>query len=311
MWKPLATLCLAPFLAPEAGAQNIVNDSTAAVIAYWGPGDTWSHRVQRHISGERTGRTTYRLDFRVADATDSSYVVDCTIAELRAEARWPDDPRQRAVFQRLLTAMDGLRLRFGTDEAGVPLALLNMPEVEEHARQVMHRLLDGAMGPDEHRAMRMALAPVLDPEVMAQDALDDIGHILFPFGVAYITGRAEEVQAETRNPLGGAPFPTQQTFTMTALDTAAATAAMYMHQHIDPKGVDDAIDALIDSSGGAGLQGEARERLRRTIEGIQVEETMEITVDLHGAHTVMLLYTRESTVRGAVTTESRRYDLLR
>lgn len=293
-----------------AAAQNIVNDSTAAVIAYWEPGDTWSYRVERSMSGQRIGRSAYVMDFRVADATDTTYVVDCTIKEMAVEAEWPDDARQRQVFQRLLTAQDGLQVRFSADETGVPMALLNMPAIEEHARQVLQQLLDGAIGADEHRAMRMALAPVLDADVMAQDVLEDIGNILFPFGVAYITGREENVQGETENPLGGDPFRTQQAFTMTALDTAAATASMYMHQHIDPKAVDDAIDELIDSSGGEGLQGEAREKLRRTIEGIHVQETMEITVDLKGALTTLLLYSRESTVRGVASTETRRYTLL-
>ncbi len=310
-WRAYAAGLLVAVATRPVAAQNVVNDSTASVIAYWEPGDTFRYRVERGMSGARKGKSAYTMDFRVADATDTTYVVDCTIKEMTVEAEWPSDTRQRQVFHRLLTAMDGLQLRFSADETGVPMALVNMSTIEEHAHQVLQQLLDGAIGPDEHRAMRLTLAAVLDADVMAQDALEDIGNILFPFGVAYITGRQEDVQGETRNPLGGDPLPTVQAFTMTALDTATASASMYMHQHIDPKGVDDRMDQLIASSGGEGLPGEAREKLRRTIEAVRVEETMEFTVELNGALTTLLLYTRESTVRGVTTTETRRYTLLK
>ena len=294
----------------DVGAQNIVNDSTAAVIAYWEPGDRWAYRVERHMSGSRSGRATYRMDFQVADATDSTYVVDLKISATTVEAEWPAEARQRKVFERLLTVMDGLEVRFSTDETGIPLALLNTPAIEEHAQTVLQQLLEVATSPEEAEAMRRTLGPVVDADVLAQDALDDIGNLLFPFGVAYITGRPEKVQGETRNPLGGDPLRTLQTFTMTALDTVALHASMVMQQHIDPAAVDAAIDELIDSSGGKGTTSEAREQVRRTIEGMQVDENMEFTVDLQGAHTTLLLYSRESTVRGQTSTETRRYTLL-
>jgi hypothetical protein len=303
----LAGLVLA---GPVLHAQTIVNDSTAAVIAYWEAGDAWTYKVERSTSGPRWGRMVYQMDFRVADATDTTYVLDCTFRDMRVEAEWPEDPRERRIFHRLLTALDGMRFRFSTDETGVPMRVVEPHLVEDHAHQVLQELLDGALDPDEHRALRMALAPMLDPATLAQEAFYDIGNVFFPFGVAYITGRAEEVQGETPNPLGGDPFPTRQVFTMTALDSAAATASMFMHQEVDPKGVDDAIDALINSCGGQGLTGDAREKLRRTIEAVRIAETMEFTVDLTGAYVTLLLYARESTARGATITETRLYTLL-
>lgn len=293
----------------SATAQNILNDSTASVIAYWEPGDQRSYQVQRVKTGPRAGSSTYTMDLRVLDATDSTYQLECVVREVRVDAELPTDPRDKAVFQKLLTASNGLRVVCTTDETGIPLRLANMSEVEEHARQVLLSILDMALDPNERLQMRRALEPVLDAELLAQDVLEDLGNLLFPFGVAYIAGRKEEVQAEVPNPLGGDPIGTQQTFTMTHLDTTAHTAKMRMEQQVDPKAVDDAIDPLIESSGGAGLTGEARELLRRRIESIRVSETMDIDVDLNGAWMSRLVFIRESTVSGEAEKDTRTYTL--
>ena len=306
--KPLfAVLCL--LCALHALPQNVVNDSTAAVIAYWEPGDQRSYRVERAMTGPRAARSTYTMALRVLDATDSTYQLECIFRDLVVDAELPEDPRDRAVFQKLLNASNGLRIVCTTDETGIPIALANQGEVQEHARQALLGILDMALSPTERLQMRAALEPVLDADVLAQDALEDLGNLLFPFGVAYITGRKEEVQAEVPNPLGGDPFGTQQVFTMTELDTTAHTATMHMEQHIDPKAVDDSIQELIDSSGGAALVGDAREQLRRSIEAIKVNETMDIDVDLRGAWTTRLVFVRETTVRGVEEVDTRMYTL--
>lgn len=296
-------------LAGPLVGQNILNDSTASVIAYWEIGDQRSYDVQRVKTGAQAGSSTYTIALRVLDATDTTYQLECVMRDLRVDAELPTDPRDKAVFQKLLTASNGLRVVCTTDETGIPLSLANMPEVEEHAKQALLGILDLALDPGERLQMRRALEPVLDAEVLAQDALEDLGNLLFPFGVAYITGRKEEVQAEALNPLGGDPIGTEQTFTMTALDTTAHTARMRMEQHIDPKAVDDAIDSLIESSGGAGLTGDAREKFRRQIESIRVNETMDIDVDLKGAWTTRLVLVRESAVHGVSEKDTRTYTL--
>lgn len=295
--------------AAPLSAQNVRNDSTASVIAYWEPGDVRSYTVERLRSGGRQGRSTYTLVLKVLDATDSTYVVECRVQQLQVEAPMPEDDRQRLVFHRLLHVQEGLRVVFSTDETGIPLALVNETEVEEHARSALQAILDLAADANEQRQMGSSLSEVVNLDVLAQDALEDIGNLLFPFGVAYITGRKEQVEAEVLNPLGGIPFRTRQQFTMTAFDTEAATARMRMEQSIDPKAVDDDIEELIESCGGGMLTGDAREQFRRTIEEVRVKETMDIDVDLQGAWTTRLEFVRETTVRGVRSTDKRTYVL--
>ena len=303
----LVALCLAG--PARSLAQNVLSDTLASVIAYWEPGDQRSYSVERERTGSRPGRSTYTIAFRVLDATDSTYILECLFNNMTSDAALPESGRDKAVFQRLLNASNGLRVLCTTDETGIPEALSNRQEVEEHARQVMLGILDLALDPEERRQMQHALSPVIDADALAQDALEDIGTILFPFGVAYIVGRTESVQSEIANPLGAEPFRTQQEFTMTHLDTTAHTARMHMVQHIDPKAVDEDMEALVDGSGGEVLNAEGREQLRRTIEGIAVKETMDIDVDLHGAWTTRLVFVRETTVRGVQEVDTRTYTL--
>lgn len=290
-----------------ATAQNVVNDSTASVIAYWEPGDRRVYDVTRTVEGPKPARSSYRITLKVVDATDSTYLLECHYSELRVEAELPEDPRDQAVFRKLLHALDGLRFTVTTDETGIPLALARPQEVDEHARQVMHGILDMALDHRERLRMEAALEPVVGAANLAQDALEDIGNLLFPFGVAYINGREEHVEAEVPNPLGGIPFRTRQVFVMDRFDKEKRTAHMRMRQSIDPKAVDEDIEDLIASSGGAGLAVDAREKLRREIEGVRVDETMDIDMDLQGAWTRRLEFTRESRARGIVSRETRTY----
>lgn len=304
----LATALLLAAIAPLAG-QNVRNDSTASVIAYWEPGDQRSYTVERVRTGERAGRSTYAMVLKVLDATDSTYLMECLFRSVKVEVQMPADTRQRTVFHHLLHVQEGMRVVFSTDETGIPLALVNEPELEEHARQVLNSILEQAGDNTERLQMEATLRKVLNVGTLAQDALEDIGNILFPFGVAYITGRVEQVEAEVPNPLGGIPFRTRQTFVMERFDPQQATAHMRMRQSIDPKAVDDDIDDLIESSGGGALEGDERERFRRIIEGIRVDERMEIDVDLEGAWTTRLVLSRENVVRNVTTRETRTYKL--
>lgn len=290
-------------------AQNIINDSTASVIAYWEPGDQRSYQVLREREGLRPGRSSYTMAFRVLDATDSSYVLECVLNDMSSDATLPEASRDRAVFQRLLGASNGLRVVCRTDETGIPEELVNQQEIEEHARQVMLGLLDLALTPDERRQMQQALSHVVSADALAQEALEDIGNILFPFGVAYIVGRSELVQAEVANPLGGEPFRTQQKFTMTELYTTARKAHMRMEQHIDPKAVDEDMEQLLASSGIPRLSGEELAELRSILEGIAISESMDIDVDLNGAWITRLVFMRETTVRGRSEKDTRTYTL--
>lgn len=307
--RALSVLALWTVLHPAVHGQNVRNDTLASVIAYWEPGDQRSYRVERSKEGARAGRSTYTIALRVLDATDSTYQLEARFKDLRVEATLPEDPRDRELVHRLLHAMDGLRVQLTTDETGIPLALANLPEVEEHARTAMQGVLGLARDAAEQQAMQVQLGPVLDADVMAQDALEDLGNLLFPFGVAYITGRKEKVQAEVPDPLGGSPLGSQQVFIMTHLDTTAQVARMRMEQHVDPKFVDDHIEELIEEHGGRGLQGDARERLRRVIEALEVNESMDIVVDLKGAWTIELTFVRENVVRGEREREVRTYRL--
>jgi len=295
--------------APCTIAQNVLDARTASVLAYWEPGDTRSYRVERVRQGPKPARSVYRITLRVLAATESTYTVECLYDSLTVDATPPDDAKGRAVFIKLMRASEGMRVRFETDELGIPMRVTNEDDLERHARKVLDEVLEFAEGPSERAGMEKALAPVLDVETLAQEALEDIGNLLFPFGVAYILDKREEVRAEVPNPLGGPPLRTAQEFTMTRLDSAAATAGMRMRQRVDPQGVEEDMDHLLAELGGGELDAGELAALRATIASVRVTDTMDIEVDLIGAWTTSLRVVRTTEVRGRTEIDTRTYVL--
>ena len=194
--------------------QNVVNDRTAQVIAYWEAGDVQRYDVERIKEGRKPGKSMFRITFRVLDATDSTYVIECLYSELRVEADLPEDPRSRELMDRLMKASDGMRVVCATDETGIPLSLVNEQEVAEHVRGALSHVLELASNSAEREQVERAFSAVLNTQVLAQSALEDIGNILFPFGVEYELGRKETVRARIPNPLGGSALDVKQEFTM-------------------------------------------------------------------------------------------------
>ena len=303
-FAPSLFLLLTLMAAAPLTAQNIVTDSTAQVLAHWEPGDTRVYDVERVKTGSRPGRSNYRITLRVLDATDSTYQLECRYSDLRVEAASPEDPRSRALMDRLMRATEGMRVVCNTDGTGVPLGLGNEQEVAEHARTVLGQVLELAGNPEERSAMEQAFSGVLSTQALAQGALEDIGNLLFAHGVEYTLGRTERVQAEVANPLGGPPLKAVQAFTMTRLDARSRKASMHMDQHIDPRTLEDGMDALLEGMGGDEAM---QEELRRLFRSMTVSDTMDIDMELDGAWTLLARSVRTVELDGERESDTRTY----
>ena len=291
------------FLCAHGLAQDAEDPARAAVIAYWDPGDTRTWEVQRVKEGRNAATSSYRITMKVLDATDSSYVAEFRTSGVEVKTDLPEEALGRAVMQRVLRASEGLRVLCTTDETGIPLALTNEQEIAEHGRIVLAGILDLAATPAERLQMEQSLGEVLSAHELAQAALEDIGNILFAFGVEYELGKPERVTAEVPNPLGGTPLPTIQEFTLTALDTATGVARMRMSQQLDRKLLQEQMNGILKGIGGD------PEDMRRKLMGMRITDTMDITVDLAGAWTTYCRLVRETILDGTRETDTRTYTL--
>lgn len=305
----LACCLVAELHSGQALGQNVVDARTARVIAYWLPGDVQVYDVHRVKEGRKPGTSDYRITLKVLDATDSTYLVECQYSDLRVSADLPDDPRAAELIQRLMKATDGMRVLCATDETGIPIALVNEAEVSEHARTIMEQVLNMASNAEERRQMESAFAGVLSTQALAQSALEDIGNLLFAFGVEYVLNKTEKVRAEVPSPFGGTALRAQQEFTMTKLDTTKALATMHMEQMLDPKGLEEDLDMLAREVGGEGLSATQMAEMRSIIASTKINDRMDLVVDLNGAWTKHLHLVRSVEVKGVRETDTRTYSL--
>lgn len=289
--------------------QNVVNERTAQVIAYWDPGDVRHYDVLRVKEGRKPGRSSFVITFRVLDATDSTYVVECLYSDLKVEAQLPEDERGRELMARLMNAAEGMRVVCTTDETGIPLALVNEQEVAEHVRSVLSHVLELASNATEREQMERAFSAVLNTQVLAQSALEDIGNLLFAFGVEYELGKKESVRTQIPSPLGGQPLSVRQEFTMTALDPGKATAHMSMTQRVDPEGLEEGLDRLMQGMGKEGMSAEDRKEMEKVFRQMKVTDTMEMDIDLIGAWTRHARYVRVVEVKDHRDVDTRTYSL--
>jgi hypothetical protein len=122
--------------------------------------------------------------------------------------------------------------------------------------------------------------------------------------VEYTLGRTERVQAEVANPLGGPSLKAVQAFTMTRLDARSRKASMHMDQHIDPRTLEDGMDALLEGMGGDEAM---QEELRRLFRSMTVSDTMDIDMELDGAWTLLARSVRTVELDGERETDTRTY----
>lgn len=297
-------LLLAPL---HATAQNVLDTRTAQVVAWWKPGDTRVWDVQRVKTGRKQGTSSYRITFKVLDETDSLYVVEARYSHLKVEAELPSEPRERDMAKRILNASDGMRVLFTTDETGSPLSLLNEEEVAEHVRGVLEPLLASAPDAEVRARMTLAFGTMLNSQVLINSAMEEVNHLLFPFGVRYELGKVERHDTEIESPFGDEPIPVKQEFSMTKLDPKAQKATMELKQQVDPSQLDGMIDQLMHAATGEHMSESDRAEMREVLAAMSIDDAMRFEVDLKGAWVTNATVERVVEVAGIRQTDKRTY----
>ncbi len=290
-------------------AQNVITPTTATVVAYWEAGDTKSYTLQRTKSGHRNGSTTVRIDLKVLTGTDTSYTIECMYRDMKVLAGMPDDPKAARATEKVLKAVDGMRVVVSTSETGIFEEVLNVDEIQRHVDKILKSVADMASNVQEREEMMAAFSKVITSEALAVAAAEDIGYLLFPFGVEYTLGQLESGATDLPNPLGGDPIPAVIEMTMTKLDPATEQVSIHVDQRIDPSGMTRSFELTMERMGKS-MTSEERAELEKLFKEMTVTDVVDLDVHLQGAWVRRARCTRFIRVAGRDQTDERVYDLL-
>lgn len=277
----LAFLCLLSFIGVTI-AQNILDDRHAQVVVYWQVGDIVSYDVRREKTGDQSGTLSFQLTIRVLEASDTGYLLDCQYSHLELHGPMPTNLSERELHNRIMTAMDGLRVLARASELGEFIGVVNKEEVQEHADNLFREMLGTIPYPELRERLEQTFKAVIIPEIMEASAVQDVGILLFPFGVSLTLNEKVSGQTELPNPLGGPPIPAKQVVELTQLDPRTAKATIVIDQRMDPESFGEMMETLVQRMG-IDMEAEDRSELRKVLQSMKVEHHMLFELDLHGA----------------------------
>ncbi len=290
-------------------AQNVLSPTTASVVAYWKAGDAQSYTLHRTKTGQRNASTSVRLDLKVTAATETSYTLECVYRDMRILAGMPDDPKAARATEKVLKAVEGMRVVVTTSETGILGDVQNLPEIQRHCERILKSISDLAGNSKEREEMMAAFSKVITADALAVTASEDLSYLLFPFGVEYTLGKLESGPAELPNPLGGEPIPAVIDMKMTVLDAQAERATIEVEQRIDPSGLASLVSSMMERLGKT-MSAEERSEFENVLRGMKITDTLAFEIDLKGAWPTKAQCKRKVLLEDRSQTDDRLYERL-
>ena len=248
------------------------------------------------------------IDLLVVSATDSTYDVVLQYRDMAVTGEMPPDPRSAEAVMKVMKSVDGLRVVARTTDTGSFLEVTNGDEISAHCEGIIKGIMDLASSDDERATMEAAFRKLITPETMAITASEDIGYLLFPFGVEYTLNERISGDTELPNPLGGAPIPAVIEVTMVTLDTVSEQAKFQGGQRADPSSMSKSVISLMESMG-TEMSKKDKKEFEKVMREMDVSDTYEFEVDLKGAWVTRANCVRTVKAQDIVQTDARVYTL--
>ena len=290
-------------------AQNVINEKTATVVSYWSVGDARSYLMERRKSGNRDAHTSVMLDVKVLAVTETSNTIEVRYRDMKALGGLPGDPKARRAAERVMKMVDGMRVVVTTSETGVVNEVTNGEELKRHCDKIIGEIASMGTTGQEKKEVEQVMRKVITVDALEMTALEDIGLLLYTFGVEYTLGEEQQGDTELQSPIGGDPLPAKVSIRMTKLDAAQQTCSIHVEQHIDPAKVMSIMDAGAGKTGTT-MSAEDRAGLEAVVRTMKVDDVHDVDLDLAGAWVTKAVCTRTVLVEGATVVDQRTFTQL-
>ncbi len=159
-------LLFLPFFPQAQEFPNLLSPNTVTTVSYWNLGESAQYKVKTSAQSFRgdgqkpkeSSEINYTFDLKVTDSTEDSYVLEMKYGKFISGEK---KKKKDAVFDKLSSLQEGMKIIYRTDELGAFDTILNLPELKEQLLDNLGKskeiILQEAKNPEDRKLYENAL----------------------------------------------------------------------------------------------------------------------------------------------------------
>jgi len=215
-------------------AQNIVTDSTATVVGYWGKGEkkilTIQHdrvKYENEVLTYQEG-STYEAFVTIVDSTENSYTIEWAIKNVQTSR--DANPLVKA----LVKMTENLKIIYKTDELGTFSELINWEEMKNFLNTALEKMHDELNdSPEFINALNKVKEMFTTKAAIEQIMIREIQIYHTPYGLEYKLNEKLALETQLPNIFGGEPFPAVLNIELTEINPEENSCRLTMSTEMD------------------------------------------------------------------------------
>lgn len=296
---PALLLCLLAFA--QAGAQNRSTDSSVTCIAFWKNKDTKVYQIKHSKErnsgkGLQSGAATYDAHIRITDSSANGFTLEWVFRNFRTEGSADEMTRS------LGAAIEGMTIKYTTDEMGSFSELLNWEEVRGFAIGNVEKALNAITQNSEYKVALDQLKKIFQSKQNIETLLiREVKIFHAPFGAEY-DKKGTATATLLPNVTGGDPFPATVTAKLRELNTGKDYAVVNVDQVIDKKKAAPIMAALLKKL--AGTKPVSEDEIKKQLNGLEISDLNTYKYALSDGWIMSITYKRIANVGTSMQTET-------
>jgi hypothetical protein len=277
------------FAATAIKAQNRTTDTSATCISFWKNKETKvyliKHSKERSTEkGSSNGAATYEAHIKVTDSTASGFIIEWVYKNFQTSGLTDN------TVNSLNAIMEGMKIKYKTDDVGSFTELINWQEVRDFAFSNYEKIYAGA---SKNREFAAALGQVKaifqSKENIEALLIREVQLLHSPYGVEY-DKKGQVTETELPNVTGGQPFPATITLKLEELNTLKNYCTISMNQVIDKGKAGPIMAAMLKKL--AGSKPVDEEEIKKEISGLEISDLNSFTYILSSGWMKKVVYKR-------------------
>lgn len=274
-------------------AQNRTTDSSATCITFWKNKEvkiyTIKHSKERNTASVNSkGEATYEAHIKVADSTANGFTVEWVYKNFKTAGATDN------TVNSLNAIMEGMKVKYKTDDVGMFTELINWQEVRNFAMTNYEKIYATATQNSEFAAaLNQVKAIFQSKENIEALLIREVQLFHSPYGVEY-DKKGTATTTELPNVTGGQPFPATVTLKLEELNTAKNYCTVSINQTVDKGKAGPIMAAMLKKLAGSKPVNE--EDIKKEIAGLEISDLNSFTYTLTTGWMKKVVYKRIANV---------------